>query len=235
MADFNTHIFWAAATSSLGATVCVKILALPVDEALLLTSAGVLGGILPDIDLKHSVPGKALFSALGVMFALAWLFSHVSEYSVVELLFFATVVYFVIRLPIWWLFHQFTVHRGTLHSLLAALMFSMATAAAGFNLLGLTPLLSWLMACFVAAGYVLHLLLDEIYSVDFMGVRVKRSFGTAFKILDISHPSPGFLAMLITAVLWIWTPGVEQLVARFAAITIDWRTSIVPRYILQLF
>ena len=34
---------------------------------------------------------------------------------------------------------------------------------------------------FVSVGYVIHLVLDEIYSVDLTGARVKRSFGTALK------------------------------------------------------
>jgi hypothetical protein len=37
-------------------------------------------------------------------------------------------------------------------------------------------------------GYLVHLTLDEIYSVDVMDRRVKSSFGTALKLADRQHP-----------------------------------------------
>ena len=39
-----------------------------------------------------------------------------------------------------------------------------------------------LMAGAVVAGFLSHLLLDEIYSVDCHGLRLKKSFGTALKL-----------------------------------------------------
>jgi hypothetical protein len=45
----------------------------------------------------------------------------------------------------------------------------------------LEPALSWLAGGFALLGYLTHLVLDEIASVDLLGNRVKRSFGTAIK------------------------------------------------------
>ena len=43
---------------------------------------------------------------------------------------------------------------------------------------------AWLAGGFLFIGYLTHLILDEIYSVDVLGNRIKRSFGTAFKLFD---------------------------------------------------
>ena len=45
----------------------------------------------------------------------------------------------------------------------------------------------------VFIGALTHLLLDEIYSIDFAGNRVKRSFGTAMKLYDYKKPASAFL------------------------------------------
>ncbi|MFT6641884.1 MAG: hypothetical protein ACJAUZ_002888, partial [Flavobacteriaceae bacterium] len=66
MADFNTHILGATVVVSLGATCCTKLLGLSMTDGLMLTVAGLVGGILPDIDLKQSQPSRLLFSLLGL-------------------------------------------------------------------------------------------------------------------------------------------------------------------------
>jgi len=43
-----------------------------------------------------------------------------------------------------------------------------------------------LAASFVSGGYLLHLLLDEIYSVNFMGSTLKKSFGSALTLFTRS-------------------------------------------------
>jgi hypothetical protein len=37
---------------------------------------------------------------------------------------------------------------------------------------------------FVFIGFIIHLVLDEMYSVDIKGATIKRSFGSAFKLID---------------------------------------------------
>ncbi len=231
MADFNTHVFSTAALASLGATAVTKLFALPVSTALLLTACGTIGGVLPDIDLKHSTPGKMLFGALGVILALAWLFARLPDFSVLELWAFAIGIFLLVRFPLWALFHQFTVHRGALHSLAAALMFSFLSAALASEVLLLPSETSWMLALFVAFGFVWHLLLDEFYSVDFSGARIKRSFGTALKILDTQHLSASCAVLFITLVSWFWTPPFEPLLTMLSGTRADWQSILLPEYI----
>jgi len=231
MADFNTHVFTAAAVASFGATICTKLLDLPVSAALLLTVGGTIGGVLPDIDLKHSVPGKILFAIFGAIAAIAWMFARLGDFSVLELWVFAMLIFLLVRYPLWGLFHQFTVHRGALHSIIAAMMFGILTAVTGHHVLHLTPALSWLLAGSVVLGVLIHLALDEIYSVDFIGARIKRSFGSAFKLIDTERIAASCLILFISLVAWFWTPPASDLIVMWNNNQVVWMELLLPEFL----
>ena len=46
----------------------------------------------------------------------------------------------------------------------------------------LAPTPAWLAGVFLTGGFLIHLALDELYSVDLLGARMKKSFGTALKL-----------------------------------------------------
>ncbi len=52
-------------------------------------------------------------------------------------------------------------------------------------------------------GFLTHLILDEMYSVDVMDTRIKASFGTALKLIDTRHlgASLGMAAATVLVVL----------------------------------
>ena len=179
MADFNTHIFVATAVGAVYATVATKGLQLDMGPSLLLAASAAIGGVLPDIDLKQSTPSKALFLVLGTVFALVVMLHHATRFSVLELLVIGAATFVGVRYLLWGLFHQFTVHRGSLHSLSASAMFGVGAVALCHKLLAIDANISWLAGIGVCIGSITHLVLDEIYSVDFTGVRIKRSFGSA--------------------------------------------------------
>lgn len=233
MADFNTHVFTAAAVASFGATVCTKLFNLPVSAALLLTAGGTIGGVLPDIDLKYSVPSKILFSVFGTIAAIAWMFARLGDFAVLELWVFGVLVFLLVRFPIWGLFHQFTQHRGSLHSIAAALMFGLLSAIVGEHVLKVSADTSWLLAAFVVTGVLIHLILDEIYSVDFMGARIKRSFGSALKLIDTERMAASCLVLFVCFVAWFWTPPVEELVVRLNENQTPWKELLLPDYLLN--
>ncbi len=187
MANFNTHLTVAAVASGLLSTLCLQVGFIGTSDALSLTLAGTIGGILPDVDLQHSYPSRIIFSLLGIIVAFLWVFSMKDQLSIIELWIIGGIIYAVIRYPVWIIFHQYTKHRGAIHSLLAAFCFAIFTTSASFHLLGKTAFLSWFIGLLVFYGFIIHLLLDELYSVDFMNRRIKRSFGTAMKIIDIKQ------------------------------------------------
>ncbi len=184
MANFNTHLAVAAVGSGLCATVALAAEAAPNTYLLTLTLAGAIGGILPDIDLEKALPSRMLFSALGVIAAFIALFALSKHYSLAELWIVWLAVYLSVRFVVFRVFHKRTRHRGIFHSLLAGAFFMVLTAVVFDRVFDEPPALAWLTGFFTFIGFVIHLVLDEIYSVDIEGAELKRSFGSALKVLD---------------------------------------------------
>lgn len=61
-------------------------------------------------------------------------------------------------------------------------------------------------------GYLVHLLLDEIYSVDITGRRLKASFGTALKFFDKRYPAAAIAMAAATAIALVLTPSPKAFV-----------------------
>jgi len=200
-------------------------------DGLMLTVAGMVGGVLPDIDLKQSQPSRVLFSILGTVAALAWLFANMLMHTGLELWLGAIAVYLLVRFPLWWMFHSMTTHRGALHSLIAAVMFGILMCAVAWRLLQATELQSWLLGIFLCSGFLVHLILDELYSVDFTGVRIKQSFGTALKPLDMQQLPASCLIIFITLVAWFWTAPYQQAWIQWQARVTDWRSALLPDWL----
>jgi hypothetical protein len=184
MANFNTHLAVAAVGSGLCATVAMAGHAAPQHYLLTLTLAGAIGGILPDIDLEKAIPSRMLFSALGVIAAFIALFNFKTQYSILELWIVWLGAYLLVRYGVHTAFFKRTRHRGIFHSLLAGAFFMVLTAVIFDRVFGEPPALAWLTGLFVLIGFIIHLVLDEIYSVDIEGAAIKKSFGTALKPLD---------------------------------------------------
>lgn len=114
-----------------------------------------------------------------------------------HLLALAIASYFVIRFPVQWLFEQLTVHRGALHSLLANLLFTAIAVPIAYHVLALEAQTAWGIGGFIFLGATIHLILDEIYSIELSGMRVKRSFGTALKVTDWGEPLASVICGLL--------------------------------------
>jgi membrane-bound metal-dependent hydrolase YbcI (DUF457 family) len=200
MANFPTHIAVGTVVSGALATVTVAADMVAPENIVAVTLAGVLGSVLPDIDLKDSRPSRAMFAALGVFFSFAVLFSLERRYSIAEMLILWLGTLFLVQVVAQTIFHRFSAHRGIWHSLVAALFCACVTALIYKRMLGRNEEVAWLAGGFMFLGYLTHLILDEIYSVDVMDTRIKSSFGTALKIVDPRHPGAS-AAMVIALIL----------------------------------
>ena len=207
MANFNTHITVAATASGLMSVLCLQVGLVTHNEAALLAVAGTFGGILPDVDLQRSYPSRIMFSLMATFAAFVMVFSVENDLSVIELWIAGLVTFFVIRFPVWRIFHEYTTHRGSIHSITAAFAASFITATVSHYWLGHPPFVAWLMASFMLLGFLIHLVLDEIYSVDFSNRRIKRSFGTALKILDTRKPAKAVILLTVTLLSWYVAPS----------------------------
>ncbi len=203
MANFTTHIAIGTVVSGALATLTLAADVVAPENLVAVTLAGVLGSVLPDIDLKDSRPSRAMFAGLAIFFSFAVLFNAATKLSIAELWLLWLGTLLLVRYGLHMVFHRLSVHRGIWHSLLAAVFCSVATAIVFRHLLGKPDGVSWLAAAFMFVGYITHLTLDEIYSVDVMDTRIKSSFGTALKLFDRRHvyASAGMAAAVVAAIL----------------------------------
>lgn len=210
MASFAVHSGVAAVVSGLAASALVAVSAVDLQIGLLLWALGLFGGMLPDIDSDTSKPVNWLFNTLGVgasTLALVWTYPIWPLWGVWLSM---AAAFVLVRPLLMTAFFRLTVHRGVFHSLLAAVFCGVATTLVCFHILLLSSVSSWLAGVFVCGGFIVHLLLDEFYAVDFNGMSLKSSFGTAIKPLSLRN-WPGSLAMIVLcAFSWQWMPEVSS-------------------------
>lgn len=206
MANFNTHFNVAFAASAVLGVVLFKAGMLSPELLVGCVSAGTIGGLLPDLDSNNSRPldiGFNVLSALAAFLMVVWFADRLVLW---ELLAASILGFATIRYGLFALFTRLTVHRGVMHSIPYALMFGLISLYLMFYAVGLTAVDSWFVAIFISFGTLIHLILDEIYSVDLLNMTVKRSFGTALKLYK--HTDWPWYVLLYLALLlgWYYAP-----------------------------
>ena len=209
MANFVGHLYGSAAVSSAGAIGVYSLGWAGPEQTQALFFLGVAGGLLPDIDSDNSTPVRGFFTLLGVVLAFLVAFALVGRFPVVDLVLIWGGVFLLVRYGVFEVFARFTVHRGIWHSWLATVFAGVASTNAGFHLVGLSAFDAWLAGFFVAMGYLTHLCLDEVASVDILGNRVRRSFGTALKPFSLSSPRASLAMLALVVGLSFLAPDLE--------------------------
>lgn len=203
MANFTTHLVVGTVVSGSLATLTLAADVIAPQNLVAVTLAGSLGSVLPDIDLKDSRPSRIMFAGLAIFFSFAVLFHFASRLSIAEmwLLWLGTLIF--VRYGLHTVFHRYAVHRGIWHSIAAGLVCAFATSIVFYYALGRPDGVAWLAGGFLFVGYLTHLILDEIYSVDVMGTYIKKSFGTALKLVDSRYKAAS-VAMVTAGVLLLF-------------------------------
>jgi hypothetical protein len=141
-----------------------------------------------------------------VFFSFAVLFSLERQYSIAEMLVLWLGTLFLVRYVAKEIFFRISYHRGVWHSVLAMVFCSLVTALVFCRLLARDEGVAWLAAGFMAVGFLTHLVLDEIYSVDVMDTRIKASFGTALKLFDHRRLGHSAAMAAATVLVFYFTP-----------------------------
>jgi len=204
MANFNTHLSIASAASVGAALVAVNVHLIVSADMPWLIFLGALGGLLPDIDASNSRPVKLLFNVLALMGVAGVLRIFKDSYAPYPLLLIVVGTYLFIRHGLFASFNGLTEHRGVFHSLLAAVFFALLMTCISYHCLHWDILYAWLNGIFIALGFIVHLLLDELYSVDLSNARMKNSFGTALKLFNYNNMTASVLMTVFTMLLY-WT------------------------------
>jgi hypothetical protein len=184
MADFKTHISASTVLGVAYGSAAHALFDLPLSTSVLAGGLCSVSGMLPDVDSNTSRPLREglCFAAAVVPMMLVDRFQQIG-WSIESIILAGAVIYGLVRFVFGELLRRYTVHRGMFHSLPAALIFGELTF-----LLTSDPdvRIRLYKAGAVVVGYLSHLMLDELYSVEWSRgrLRLKKSFGTALKMFS---------------------------------------------------
>jgi membrane-bound metal-dependent hydrolase YbcI (DUF457 family) len=188
----------------------VNPLGFDTDAAVLAAGLTTAGGMLPDLDSDSGVPVRELFglaAAVGPLLLVPrMVHAGLGREAVLAALLFG---YVLIRYVVADVFRRLTVHRGMYHSIPAMLISGLLVYLAydspdrGVRVL---------LAGGVMVGFLSHLVLDEVYSVDFRGLRpkLKASAGSALKFGSASVVATATCYALLGALLYLAYQDVER-------------------------
>jgi membrane-bound metal-dependent hydrolase YbcI (DUF457 family) len=199
MADFRTHISVSTVAGVLYGLGGYQA-GLPWESCTIAGALCSVSGMLPDLDSDSGIPLREAvgFSSAFIPMLMVDRLQRIGCNHEMMLLI-TGAVYLFLRFGIAEVFRRYTVHRGMWHSVPAALSASLfaflVCSCENMNLR-----LFKTVAIFV--GFMSHILLDEIWSVEYRRGRYmfKHSFGTALKFWGNSRianiVSYGLLALL---------------------------------------
>ena len=186
MASFREHLGFSGLLGlgyGLGATFVFDFS--PSQATLAGYLAGV-GGMLPDLDQPNGRPGREIFSLTAALVPLVMI-GHVLSWTGLpaqteNVMLLLLAMYFAVRHGLAWFVSRVSIHRGMFHSFPALGVAAEATYLAYPSELTTVKIL---MGGGVALGFFSHLLLDELYAIEWHGMipKFKKSFGTALKFI----------------------------------------------------
>lgn len=184
MAAFREHITFSTVLG-VGYAVGLKSLGYEAPHALLAGGLCGLAGMLPDLDSDSGKPVREMFGFLSAVAALIF-FHRLGEGDLEFRMLLSAGLYLFIRFGFAYIFKQVTVHRGMCHSIPGAIIACLTTYLVFSNMEHRGALA---IAGGVLMGFLSHLLLDEIYAVNFNGVKLKLNqfAGSALKFTSKSR------------------------------------------------
>ncbi len=203
MAGYREHISVSGVCGAAYGTTAALVLGFtPVQGAL----AGCLtwvAGMLPDLDAEGGKPVREIFGLLGAVVPLVAI-RHLIRWcgSVDGVVLSSLMMYALTRFGGAAVLKKLSVHRGMFHSipamLIAAELMFLAYASDSVPV-------KCLMAGGVAIGFLSHLLLDELYSVQWSGLRLRlnKSAGSAFKMTSSRFFPNVFTYAMLMFLSWL--------------------------------
>ena len=198
MASYRGHLAFSSSLGFVYGGLAHRML--DFDPATAAVGAGLtmVAGLMPDLDSHSGVPVREMFGLTAVLVPmLIWRRLMNANFSDEQIFVILGFIYVFIRFVLSKIFKRFTVHRGMFHSIPAMLIAGLVVYLCYHHPSVRTRLF---LAVGTMIGFLSHLVLDEIYSIDFHGVTIKfNSFaGSAVKFF-----SPSIIATSITYLILI--------------------------------
>ncbi len=186
MADFKTHMTVSTATGAVLAVAGYRY-GMPLTTCMIAGGLCSVSGMLPDLDSDSGRPLREA-TTLGAAVVPMLMVERFQKLGLnhESMVLAAALVYITIRFFLAEIFRRYTVHRGMWHSLPAALIVGMVA----FLVMQSEDIsLRLFKTSAVVIGFMSHLVLDEVWSVEFRRGKYtfKKSFGTALKLWGSSR------------------------------------------------
>lgn len=184
MADFRTHVTVSTFCGVAYGAAAVQAFHHPPEVAVLAGTLTAVGGMLPDLDSDSGRPVREMSSLIAAVLPLLAMERLKQVFDSQEGVFAAIVIlYALVRYVGTPLFKRVSVHRGMYHSIPAMLIFGLIVY---LEYKSPDRSIRLLLALGVMIGFLSHLILDEIWSVNFEGIRfkLKSSAGSAMKFFS---------------------------------------------------
>ena len=208
MAGFKGHSIAGTVAGISLSVLSIELLGMNMMEAIYLGLICYFGSLMPDIDANKSIITKNFFRYFGIIFGI---FCALVLYQKLEYYYIAGIIatsFLFSNYAVKPIFNRFTSHRGLFHSLPAGFLISgllgniillLSNYKNELHITGLwdSELVLWASISFFI-GYIVHLLLDEVWSLKGM----KSSLGTAFKIFERKKFSSYVLMYLMSFILY---------------------------------
>lgn len=212
MANFKVHALTAFTASVSAASYVTVLNDFPLPWGGLLCVLGVIGGLLPDVDSGESKMARYCGILAGACLSIV---TYVLSQSYIISFLAFTPLAKVTNLGI----KKWTTHRGVFHSIPMGLLLSIAVFVLA-DLLQFPHLFSIFCTGFLGGGYLIHLVLDEIWSLRH-GITTHCSFGTALQVFRLTfwksflatyallacaiYSTPFFKSLVFTSLSSFWT------------------------------
>lgn len=207
MAGFKTHMAWAVAGGGILAGAGYYQGHLNLNDVGAVTILGTLGGLLPDLDSDTGKPLELLFQMLSVMVPMLlypYIKIHFGGDLTVMLVFF-TICYLMIQYLLCPLIKKMTVHRGIMHSIPFALLCGEVTYLLFLRISETSQIVALYCGIAVTFGVLIHLSLDEYYSITFKGYRPQfnRASGTALALYSSNAGATVMVYLLLLSASYL--------------------------------
>lgn len=181
MADFKTHMT-VSTTTGVALAFAGSQMGMPLTTCLVAGGLCSVSGMLPDLDSDSGRPLREA-TTLGAAVVPMLMVERFQRLHLTheEMVLAAALVYILIRFFLAEIFRRYTVHRGMWHSVPAAAIVGMFA----FLVMSSEDIsVRMFKTGAVVLGFMSHLILDEIWSIDFRRGKYafKKSFGTAMKL-----------------------------------------------------
>jgi hypothetical protein len=188
MASYAGHLSLSSALGAVYGIAGAYYFQMDWGPAILGAGLTTIGGVLPDLDSDSGVPVRELFGlgAVAVPFLMLRRLANL-DLTFEEMVVVMAGIYLFVRYGLSEIFKRITVHRGIFHSIPATIIAGLIVF-----LLYHSPevRLRIYLAVGTMIGFLSHLILDELCSVDFSGatLHLNQFAGSALKLHSHSWP-----------------------------------------------